>query len=358
MSKIFLLSLLLIFSNTLNADKKVVGFISDLSGYNIDTGTSCKRGFDLAVKQTSTEFNSAVEIVYEDSQSFPKFAVNAFQKLKSTQRLIGAFVFSSPNALALSPLMLNEKIPLMAMAGSQVLTEENPLSFSSWISSSTEGGENAKSLAAQGIKKVAIITTENDYMLDVAKHFRLVIKKSNLEIVADELVAHDLMDFKAIVARILTKKPEAVFINLHTGTSPAFLKQLRQAGFQGEVHGTFYLGKENEIKAAGIENAEGGKVISIRINNPKYQEEYRKTYGTGEDSVMEYACFTGASLLFQSIQIIIDQEKDLTKESLQAEMLSAKEVQIFEQKIALKDRWFDYQYGFKVIRDGKTVFID
>ncbi len=358
MLKICLVLFFLFTASCLNAEQKVVGVISDLSGYNLETGTSCKRGFEFATKYASPKLLTAVSFVYEDSQSFPKFAVNAFQKLKSTNQLVGIFAFSSPNALAISPLMLSAKIPLIAMASSTVLTDQNPMALSTWISSRTEGGEIAEAIAKQGMKKVAMITTENDYMLDVSKFFKAKSKLRELEIVAEELVSYDLMDFKAIVTRILTHKPQAVFINLHTGTAPAFLKQLRQAGYQGEVYGNFYLGKENEILAAGKENAEGGKVISIRINNPKYLTEYRKVYGAGEDSVMDYSCFTGATLLLQSIQKIINQQKELTKESLQAEMLSAKEVQLFDQKVAIKDRWFEYQYGLKVIHDGKTEFID
>ncbi|MEM3170745.1 MAG: ABC transporter substrate-binding protein [Candidatus Nitrosotenuis sp.] len=96
-----------------------IGAILPLTGELAEFGVDEQRGMRLAVEAINNEGGiggKKLSIMYEDSKSDPKTAVNALQKLIATDKPPVVFSLGSSISLAIAPMVDQNKIVLIAVA--------------------------------------------------------------------------------------------------------------------------------------------------------------------------------------------------------------------------------------------------
>lgn len=180
------------------------------------------------------------EIVREDSINTVATAINAFQKLVTTHKVLATFgpgagdqglaaipIAQKAGIIAMSP----NTIPQVPAIGDYVfgmvpiVPEMIPVAID-------------KVVAARKIKTVAILT-QKDYPLAVqcSDQRRKEFAKLGVKILVDEEGLASDTDFTSIVTKIMSANPDMVIVDGTLPHDPLFIKQLKNAGFKGTIMG-------------------------------------------------------------------------------------------------------------------------
>lgn len=257
-----------------------IGAILPLTTENAYIGQDWREGVELFV----AEFNEKnrkekIEVVFEDSQSDPKTAIIAFNKLKEID---GANVFVttlSSITLALAPLAEKSKVPLFTIATAPSIRERGEFVFVNNFS-----GEQELSFFVDFIeknfsfKKLSILAQNNDLGVE---YNAVLQKKWKGNIVATEFFDNTATDYRTQLAKIKNAEPDFVFI---VGYAPHLSRILPQAKGLG-IKAPFFSGwfaHEKQIIETAKDAAEGLTFTSSTFGQesaPEFFEKYQARFG-------------------------------------------------------------------------------
>ena len=205
-----------------NGTKQVtVGVIVAQTGPLAVVGTTIKNGLILSQRQNYPQ--NRLRLVIEDDGFQPKNTVAAFQKLMLTEKP-GVFItFGSSTTLAIAPLAEQAKVPVVAITIVEAATKGRHYVFRWAVSSSSLDANSAREMSAAGVKSVAIVTTLQDGMLELRNHF---INTPGFKVVVDEEFLPSETDFHAVITRIKSAAPDAIYMALLPPQGSLFAKQL------------------------------------------------------------------------------------------------------------------------------------
>ena len=353
----FILILLIISVPSFAENSQIrIGLMSDLSGVHSSNGFECKRGYEIARKaHTENDRIGAYSLafIYEDSQSSPRGGVNAFQKLTSVQNVDAVAFLSSRIAMAVNPISKRRKIPVVGLAANSQFTTGNMYAFGSWWDAAIEGQVLAKEMKKFKVNTTAVVTTEDDYTLSVKDNFAEIFNSDNRKILINETVAPEDFDFSGLVSKIKSKKPDAVLVNLVTGQTGNFIKELREQGYKGKLFGNFFVSKVDEIKAAGTAAIEGTLFVLPATNKRKFLELHDQLFPDKSISALTYACYAGLGLILQAIR---DDLENFS--SLYEAINNVTNIELLDETLAVKDRRIQYGQEVKVVSNGSILDFD
>jgi ABC-type branched-subunit amino acid transport system substrate-binding protein len=214
-----------------------------------------------------------VEFTFEDAKISGIDGLKAYQNLinvKHVDLLIGAT--SSNGTMAGAPL-INSSRTLMI---SPVTGGSNVDNAGEWIfrlgnSDVLNGKLQAEILKKRGLNKVAVLTEETEYTLDIAKVFEAAFREGGGEISYSNTFQPSTTDFRSQLTLLLRSKPAAIFIPTQTGSALALiLNQLSQLGtFDGEIHTTFTAADNPDANALAR-----GKFKGLHYLAPAYAKDH------------------------------------------------------------------------------------
>lgn len=231
------------------ADKAKVGVILTLSGTFSAVGEDGKRGIALALAEEKSE--PPFEILYGDSRGEPTTAVTEFRKLVNEDKVSSVYVFRGPPGMAVNPISKQMKIPLLGGVGNASFTEQNDLALQVWPSSDFEGDYLAKEMVRRGAKRVGIVTAEDDWTLSLTDGVKKSLTEGGVEIASDQVVQTSDGDFRTLVAKLVSAKVDAVFVNVSIAQLGPLIKQIREARISIPVYSNFWVGKKEVADSAG-----------------------------------------------------------------------------------------------------------
>ncbi|MFO0416840.1 MAG: ABC transporter substrate-binding protein, partial [Pseudomonadota bacterium] len=195
-----------------------IGAIYGFTGFSNVWSAQARRGIEMA----RDEINNAggingrsLEIIFEDSQTTPRGAVTAFNKLAHTDRVaavIGDII--SFVTLPLVPLAQSSKIVLITPS---IFDSDLPPN-SDYFFTTCPRKESIKPPVERffalnrDVKKVAIICADNTWGRTYLDIWREVAKTSNVEIVDENCVSDYASDMRSEVLRAKSKQPDAVIV--------------------------------------------------------------------------------------------------------------------------------------------------
>jgi branched-chain amino acid transport system substrate-binding protein len=203
---------------------------------------------------------------------------------------------TTPNALAILPLIAEAKVPLMATVGTQSVVE--PLDANRrWVFKTTQNDDLiAEALLGHMIKNkvktVGFIGLNDPYGENWYKVFSALAAKTGVSIVANERYARPDQSVTGQALKLIAAKPDVVLIAGVGG--PGVLPQttLRDQGFRGVIYQTHGIASEDFIRLGGakVEGtilAAGPMLVIDEIpdSNPikavslRYIQAYEKLYG-------------------------------------------------------------------------------
>lgn len=264
----------------------ILGVVADLTGPMGLYGGWVKKGVELAQKDLATA-GVQVQIVAEDSQSEPKTAVSALQKLLDVDK--ARFIIcgiGSSGTMAIAPIINKRQALLMvALASSPSITGAGEYIFRNRISGIFEAKEAARVAIDRGLNKIATIAINNESGVPYMEAFALEFISLGGEVVAKDLLTPGQTDFRTSIVRLRASKPQGIFAALDVDQVSRVIRQSTEMGFRSTWIGISSIKTQKLIELAGP-SAEGVLIVSEGVDeaNPLYKilsAKYQQAFNEG-----------------------------------------------------------------------------
>lgn len=299
------------FGSASAADTVKIGLLAPLTGFAAADGLSVLNSVKLAVKRVNKEggvLGKKVELIVYDDRADAKEAVGLSRKLIQQDRIVGlvAGSYSTPTR-AIAPIFQDNEIPFVsAYAVHPDITKAGNYCFRNGFLGTVEGKCAAYvSVKMLKAKKIALLTSDNDFGRTLAKGFHEYIEKEakGTKIIYAQTYPFKEKDFKAYLSKIKELAPDLIFASGYYFQTGPIVNQAREMGMKMHI-----LGEEGADSPKFLEiaaKAAEGFVIVTNLNrdDPRpdvqaFLKEYQKQYGIQPDMV-------GASA-YDGFMIIID----------------------------------------------------
>ncbi|MFA6432224.1 MAG: ABC transporter substrate-binding protein [Candidatus Paceibacterota bacterium] len=241
-----------------------IGFIGPLSGDAAGVGEPVANGVRLAEK----EINDAggikgrkIQVFYGDGKCDGPTAVSVAQKMISMDGvhfIIGGIC--SGEVLAAAPILEAAKV----LSISPGATSPNVSNAGDYVfrnaPNDADRGVSLADYAAEHFTRIAAISEQTDYSQSLKKSFVDQLNVKGIQLVADETYNSESTDFRSILLKLKTAKPDVIFLNPQ---SPANLIRLAQQARTTGITAQFIASEfiDAQVMAAGA--AVQGMIVSV-----------------------------------------------------------------------------------------------
>lgn len=280
MSKKLLLLALLLCGSSLSAQAAEpikIGFNVPLTGFAAADGNSAKIGAELAVEQANAAGGingQPVELVIYDDQAAAKEAVSIATKLIEKDQVPVAVSGSySGSTRAAAGIFQEAGVPyIAAYAVHPDITRAGDYVFRTSFVGEVQGRAGAKLIGEMlGLKKVSLITLNNDFGTSLANGFKSAAEQFGIDIISEYEYSIKDRQFGPIVAKIKADAPAAIYASGYFFTAGPLVSQLRSAGVDVPVIGQEGYDSEKFIEIAGP--AAEGVIITTSLDRDSEQAE-------------------------------------------------------------------------------------
>ncbi len=291
-------AIILVFSigllNACNPNKTVsiqVGGIYSLTGKAASYGKWVKNGVDLAVEEinnTGGINGKRITVISEDTQSDPKLAVSAFEKLISVNKIPAAVGFiTSTEALACVPVAERAKVIMITpIAGTPQLQGAGKFVFrtrESGLEQSQKIGEYIYNNL--GIHEAAILAENAANAIGYRDAF--IEKFQALDGKIDPNLTYDegQTDFRAVITQLKKANPKAVYAPGVGKVIGRVIKQANELGLKTQFFSSAGIEDPELFKIAGeaangiIYGAPAFALDSAEPHTRAFVDAYKKKYG-------------------------------------------------------------------------------
>ncbi|EHJ47616.1 Extracellular ligand-binding receptor [Solidesulfovibrio carbinoliphilus subsp. oakridgensis] len=245
MRKLLLLCLALVlgFANAAwSADDVVrIGVFLPLTGQNAFGGQLELEGVQMANKETPTVLGKKVELFVVDNKSDKVEAANAVQRLiekEKVQAIIGTY--GSSLAMAGGEVAEKARIPVVATSATNPLVTQGKKYIFRVCFIDPYQGAGAATYAYKnlGLKKAAmLVDVANDYSVGLSKYFERSFTKLGGKMVATLNYQSGDQDFTAQLTKIISEKPDVLFIPSYFAEGAIIMKQAAELGATFKIMG-------------------------------------------------------------------------------------------------------------------------
>jgi branched-chain amino acid transport system substrate-binding protein len=310
LSLIFFIVLFTLILGCSNKEKDVssikIGFIGPLTGAAASYGVPQKNGAALAAEEINAGGGlngKKIEIIFEDSQMDPNKAISAMKKLIDIDKVSSVIgETTTAGTLAIAETANKNKIVLISPSASGAkITDAGDYIFRISPSDSFQAITAAKLISETGLKKGAIVYTNDDWGVGIEKALREEFSKLGGTILLSEGCTPGTQDFRTQLVKIKALKPDFIYIPIHPAESAIFLRQVKELQVPGQIIGADNFSEKAILKTAGLA-AEG--VIFTMPTSPSGNEyeEFSKKYKAKFNEDASYsaaAAYDCVKILFQ-----------------------------------------------------------
>ena len=280
------------------------------------TGSEATYGKDMenAINLAADEINKAggvlgmnVVTMTGDAACDPQQATAAASKLVSSDIVGVVGGYCSGATLPTMKIYGDANVPLVIpAANSTKLIDINPGNAFQINSTGFDQVKTAVSIFEEkGINKLAIIHQGDGYSEDLAKLTRESWTAMGKEVVAYEVVNKGEQDQSALVTRIKSKAPDAVFWTAYYADGSLVIKQLRQGGYRNLIAVGDGSNSPKLLEIAG-KAAEGvfcfsNPTVEYLPEAKEFHANYKATYNQDPDAYAALS-YDGMKLLADAIK--------------------------------------------------------
>ncbi len=293
-------------------DKPVIklGFIGPLSGGNAAQGLGAKNGFLLAIEQANAaDYPYQVEPVVLDDASDPQTGVAAALKLVNDPEVVAAIGhWNSPVALATIPVFNRFQMPMIVWGAiSPQVTDQNLPEITRVTPTLLVENDPLANWAANdlGARKIAVIGDTSDYGTANADAFTQYFTEDGGEVIATDLLPVGTTDFRAVLTRIKSDAPDAIYFGGVVTEAGILRKQMVELGMDIPMIGISGFYDPDFIAIAG--DAAEGTMVSYpaSASNPVLEKLMADYEARGfEEPTSPYTkyAFDAANILLENIR--------------------------------------------------------
>jgi branched-chain amino acid transport system substrate-binding protein len=237
---------------------------------------------------------------------------------------------------------------------------------------STEGGEyffrtvpsdnlQAEMLAdwviKDGIKKVAIIYTNNSWGKPLTDGFSELFTKNGGEIVFSEGIQENTADLKTIILKLKKSKFDAIVSPTYPKEGGLLVKQLKEAGISSKLYGGDNWGSPEFLAIAKNSAEEACFTFPSESKSPLFQEfssNFQKKYNIAPDIISAYG-YDAATAIIEAIKKAANLSGTDIKNSLRTVSFEG-----VSGKIAFRSNGdiISNGYGKRKIVNGKSISLN
>jgi branched-chain amino acid transport system substrate-binding protein len=213
-----------------------------------------------------------VQIIIQDTQGTSDVAVPVTKKLIDDEQVVAILGPStSPETMALIPIVQEAKITMLSMASSSQIVQ--PVAERTWVFKVAQSNEHTspwqvRYAKTKGLLKIANLYVNNAYGEDGAAAIRQTAKDSGLEIVLEDTFGANDTDMTAQITKIKASQAQAVLVTAIPPAAAVFTKQYREMGLSLPLLHNSGIATPAFATVAGSSNAEGvifpmGKLVAV-----------------------------------------------------------------------------------------------
>ena len=239
-----------------------IGFNAPLTGFAAADGNSALVGARLAVEQVNAGGGingDDIELVVYDDQASPKEAAPLAVKMTTQDEVTAGISGSySGSTRAAATIFQENSVPyISAYAVHPDITRAGDYVFRTSFMGEVQGRAGAKLIGdVMGLKRVAMITLNNDFGKSLATGFKEKAADFGIEITGESEYSIKDREFGPIVSKVKADNPDAIYASGYFFTAGPLVRQIRAAGIAAPVIGQEGYDSQKFIEIAGPD-AEG-----------------------------------------------------------------------------------------------------
>ena len=268
----------------------ILGMITPLSGSSSAIGPYMKNGAQLAINEINADGGvdgRDLKLIAQDGACDAKTAAAAANKLVTQKVDVSVGGYCSGATLPTLPIFEKAGVPMIIPAANSTELVDQGLANVFLINGTgTQQADAAlQYMDQEGAKKVALIDDNTSYSVDIANLTADRLKESGgPELAAHESVTAGESDYSANVNSVLKSNPDFVYWTGYYQEGGLIIRQLRQAGYDGEIMVADGSVDTKLLEIAGDQNAEG--ILATMTQTPDtiagaedWISNYKKEFG-------------------------------------------------------------------------------
>ncbi len=255
-------------SNAIGAAPIRIGAILILSGNSAAQGQSVRDGLQLAVDEVNQRGgvnSSRIELIFEDSKSDPKVAVDAFNRIETSRTPLFYVSLSSTVCMALAPLAEEKRVVLMGIStATKDVTRGREWVYRYWPLGQAYIPTLVRILQNLKAKKIGMLYQNDEFGKEQQQLLSKEYEGAGGSI-SSELIEMTDTDFRSQIARV--KDREAIYVACTGNLFLGVLRQLKEEGYRGQILAS---GFSYQTSLFSLPEAEGIYLTAPIIYNPTY----------------------------------------------------------------------------------------
>ena len=210
-----------------------------------------------------------IELITADDKYESDLAAANTKKLIEQDNVFALFGYvGTPTSNAAMPIFTKAKVPFFApFTGAQSMREPfNREIFNIRASYFDETEYLVQKLVATGLKNIAVFYQNDAYGQAGLAGVERAAKKMNIPLIERVTVERNSTDVKAAIDKVLPKRPDAIIQISAYGSSAAYIKAMRKAGYFGQFYNVSFVGSQALADSLGKDGP--GVVISQVVPFP------------------------------------------------------------------------------------------
>ena len=266
-----------------------IGVTLPLSGNNAVMGESYKNLFLMRLDEVPENSKFKYEIIFEDDQFNVKKEIIAAQKLINIDKVDVIFTSSAGGEEAIADIARGKNTIVFSNLWDKKLPKNNDFFFNYVPTPEQHAEVLAQELKRRNIKNVSIVINNHKGSILSINEFKNSAAKYGINIVDEEIVNLDNVDFSLLVAKMKEKNPEIYVTTLF----PPSLDRWKTALIRQNIS-TSITGMDTLDYSTNKEMFEGSWYVSDSLINKEMSEKYKQKFK--KDLIITQAFFAYAIL--------------------------------------------------------------
>ncbi|MGH8653105.1 MAG: ABC transporter substrate-binding protein [Gammaproteobacteria bacterium] len=337
-----------------------IGALLPLTGDAKIYGEEMQKGVELALTlYSNARSKPKIELATEDDAGQARTAVSGFIKLVEVNKAIAVIGGAmSSTAMPIAPIASSKKVVVISPAASApALTKAGGYAFRVWPSDTYEATMLAElTVSKLKLKTAGIIFVNNDYGKGASEIFSRQFQKSGGSILLNEGYQQNSTDFRTILIKARSLKPEAIYIPGYYKELANLIKQATELGIKTQFLGGVGFQEPSLLKLVGA--AAEGTIYTTPYYEPKagdhetkvFVDTYMKTYSQ-EPGISAAHSYDATRVLLAAIS---KSDADATGPSVREALLRTRDFPGVAGTITFDDKGDVIKpVAFHIVRKGK-----
>lgn len=344
-----------------SAESIILGATFPLTGEVASYGQKAKKGIELALDKINAAgglLGKQVEVDFQDDKNDKKEAVSIINKFASIDKY--PVVFGSAGSgvsLAICPITNKNKIiQISSISSSALLSTQGGDYFFRTVPADDQQAEIlAEYVIKSGLKKIALVYTNNSWGKPLAEGFKEKFITSGGEVLVEEGIQENSNDFRTILSKIKQIDGlEAIVSPTYPKEGGVLVRQAKELGLTLKLFGGDNWGSPEFREIAG--NAAEGVVYTAPAQRTStayddFANKYEQKYGEAPDVFGAYSYDA-----FMAIAKAVQQAQSVESEKIRQALLNITFEGVSGKIKFKKNGDLDSEaYAVMTIKDGKAI---